>query len=164
MLYNGPMSEESMIEVVNEALAATGIEDSVTAVGEFYPRGHTGAGFAGGMIGGDLGDSLGGAAGGVGTAGGYVAGTRAHDAASGLPEQMLVGVSETTIYGFSGDRRHARALVFRVAREGIEVKVHQRVNVRVLELIDDASGSRIELEGNRLPITHSKDVIAELSG
>ena len=156
------MSEESMVEVVNEALASAGIDDSVTAVGEFYPRGHTGAGFAGGMIGGDLGDSV--AAGGVGTVGGYVAGTRAHDAASGLPKQMLVGVSESTVYGFSGDRRHARELVFRVPREGLDVKVHQRVNVRVLELIDSASGSRIELEGNRLPITHSKDVIETLSG
>jgi hypothetical protein len=29
----------------------------------------------------------------------------------------------------------------------------------VLELIDNASNARIELEGNRLPITHSKDVI-----
>jgi hypothetical protein len=38
------------------------------------------------------------------------------------------------------------------------------VNVRVLELIDKATGSRIELEGNRLPVTHSKDVIQELSG
>jgi hypothetical protein len=33
----------------------------------------------------------------------------------------------------------------------------------VLGLIDDASGSRIELEGNRLPVTHSKDVIEALS-
>jgi hypothetical protein len=153
-----------MVEVVSEALAALGIDDTVTAVGEFYPRGHTGAGFAGGLIGGDLGDSLGGTAGAVGTAGGYVAGTRAHDTGSGLPEQMLVGVSESMVYGFSGDRRHARELVFRVPREGLDVKVHQRVNVRVLELIEGASGSRIELEGNRLPITHSKDVIAELSG
>jgi hypothetical protein len=157
------MSEENMIEVVNEALASAGVEDTVTAVGEFYPRGHTGAGFAGGFIGGDLADTLGGTAGAVGTAGGYVAGTRAHDAASGLPEQMIVGVSGTTVYGFSGNRRHVKELVFRVPREGIEVKVHQRVNVRVLELIESASGSRIELEGNRLPITHSKDVIAELS-
>jgi hypothetical protein len=31
-----------------------------------------------------------------------------------------------------------------------------------LELIDTVSGSRIELEGNRLPVTHSKDVIEEL--
>jgi hypothetical protein len=158
------MSEVSLVEVVNEALASAGIEDTVTAVGEFYPRGHTGAGFAGGFIGGDLADTLGGAAGAVGTAGGYVAGTRAHDAASGLPEQMIVGVSGTMVYGFSGTRHHADALVFRVPRAGIEVKVHQRVNVRVLELIETESGSRIELEGNRLPITHSKDVIAELSG
>ena len=154
-----------MVAVVNEALAATGIEDSVTAVGEFYPRGHTGAGFAGGMIGADAGDALGGAAGGVGAAGGYVAGTRAHDAAAGLPEQMLVGVSDSTVYAFAArSRHHPDALVFRVPRDGLEVKVHQRVNVRVLELIDSPSGSRIELEGNRLPVTHSKDVIEELSG
>jgi hypothetical protein len=37
------------------------------------------------------------------------------------------------------------------------------VNVRVLELIDESTGSRIELEGNRLPVTHTKDVIDELS-
>jgi hypothetical protein len=37
------------------------------------------------------------------------------------------------------------------------------VNVRVLELIDEASGSAIELEGNRLPVTHSKDVIEALT-
>jgi hypothetical protein len=36
------------------------------------------------------------------------------------------------------------------------------VNVRVLELIDEASGGRVELEGNRVPMTHSKDVIAAL--
>ena len=47
---------------------------------------------------------------------------------------------------------------------GAEARIHQRVNVRVLELIDDASASRIELEGNRLPLTHSKDVIDALRG
>jgi hypothetical protein len=50
-----------------------------------------------------------------------------------------------------------------VPRDGLEAKVHQRVNVRVLELIETESGSRIELEGMRLPITHSKDVIEELT-
>ena len=162
--YNGLRSEENMIEAVNEALASAGIDDTVTAVGEFYPRGHTGAGFAGGLIAGDIGDMLGNTAGAIGTGGGYVAGVRAHDAASGLPEQMVVGVSGTIVYGFAGNRLHVKGLVFRVPREGLEVKVHQRVNVRVLELIESASGSRIELEGNRIPITHSKDVIAELSG
>ena len=157
------MSEERMVEVVNEALASAGIEDTVSAAGEFNPRGHSGAGFAGGLIAGDIGDAIGAAGGAIGTAGGYLAGTHAHDAASGLPERMVVGVSETTIYGFAGNRAHPKALVFRVARDGLEAKVHQRVNVRVLELIDTESGSRIELEGIRLPITHSKDVIQELT-
>jgi hypothetical protein len=157
------MSEEKIVDVVNEALAAAGIEDTVIAAGEFNPRGHSGAGFAGGLIGGDVGDSIGGLAGGIGTAGGYVTGTHAHDAATGLPERMVVGVSETTVYGFAGNRAHPKALAFRVRREGLEAKVHQRVNVRILELIETDSDSRIELEGMRLPITHSKDVIEELT-
>ena len=157
------MSEEKIVEVVNEALASAGIQDTVTAAGEFNPRGHSGAGFAGGLIAGDIGDAIGAAGGAIGTAGGYLAGTHAHDAASGLPERMVVGVSETTVYGFAGNRAHPKALAFRVPREGLEAKVHQRVNVRVLELIETESGSRIELEGMRLPITHSKDVIEELT-
>ena len=56
----------------------------------------------------------------------------------------------------------AGPLVFRVPRADLEVKVHQRVNVRILELIDSTTGSRIELEGNRIPVTHSKDVITAL--
>jgi hypothetical protein len=161
--YKQSMSEEKIVEVVNQALSSAGIEDTVTAAGEFEPRGHSGAGFAGGLIGGDIGDLVGSPAGAIGTAGGYLAGTHAHDAAAGLPERMVVGVSETMVYGFAGNRAHPRGLVFRVAREGLEAKVHQRVNVRVLELIDTETGSRIELEGMRLPITHSKDVIQELT-
>lgn len=157
------MSEEKIVDVVNEALASAGIEDTVVAAGEFNPRGHSGAGFAGGLIGGDIGDSIGGPASGIATVGGYLAGTHTHDAASGLPERMVVGVSETTIYGFAGNRAHPKALAFRVSREKLDAKVHQRVNVRVLELIDTDSGSRIELEGMRVPITHSKDVIEELT-
>ena len=53
-------------------------------------------------------------------------------------------------------------LVFKMPHEGTEVKVHKRVDFRVLELIDEASGARVELEGNRVPMTHSKDVIAAL--
>jgi hypothetical protein len=54
-------------------------------------------------------------------------------------------------------------MVFKAERAGLEVKVHQRVNVRVLELIHPESGSRIELEGSRVPVAHSKDVIEALS-
>jgi hypothetical protein len=91
------MSEEKIVDVVNKALASAGIDDTVVAAGEFNPRGHSGAGFAGGWIGSDIGDAVGGVAGSIGTVGGYVAGTKAHDAATGLPERMVVGVSETTV-------------------------------------------------------------------
>jgi hypothetical protein len=78
---------------------------------------------------------------------------------------MLIGVSATMVYGFAAATRHSEpaSLVFQVPRAGLTVKVHQRMNVRVLELIDNAGDARIELEGNRIPLTHSKDVIHILS-
>jgi hypothetical protein len=66
---------------------------------------------------------------------------------------------------FAARTRHDRptALAFQLPRADLTAKVHPGVNVRVLELIDEASGSRVELEGNRLPVTHSKDVITALT-
>ena len=98
------------------------------------------------------------------TVGGALAGSAISDAGSGLPREMLVGISPTTVYGLATKNRlrEPYGIAFRVPRNQLQVKVHQRVNVRVLELIDDASGSKIELEGNRIPLTHSKDVIEEL--
>jgi hypothetical protein len=160
------MSEESMVEAVQGALEARGVEEPVIAAGQFNPRGHTGGLFVGGIAGGDAAGALGGIADATGTAVGSLAGMHAADAASGLPAFMLVGVTATTVYGFAGRSRHAvpTELVFEVPRSRLEAKVHKRVNVRVLELIDEASGSAIELEGNRLPVTHSKDVLEELAG
>ncbi len=160
------MSEETMVELVQKALEERGIKDRVEAVGQFNPRGHSGGMFVGGLMGGDAGSALGGVGESVGVGAGSLAGMRAADAASGLPDKMLVGVSATTVYGFAAPTRHSEptALAFQVPRDGVTAKVHQGVNVRVLELIDDASGSRIELEGNRLPVTHSKDVIEALKG
>ncbi|HLM32124.1 MAG TPA: hypothetical protein VK326_10745 [Solirubrobacterales bacterium] len=154
-----------MVEAVEGALAARGIDEQVVAAGQFNPRGHTGGLFVGGIAGGDAGSRLGEVADAVGTAAGSLAGMRAADAASGLPDTMLVGVTDATVYGFAGRSRHAvpSDLVFQVPRAGLTAKVHQRVNVRVLELIDEASGSTIELEGNRLPVTHSNDVIEALT-
>jgi mannose/fructose/N-acetylgalactosamine-specific phosphotransferase system component IIC len=156
-----------MIELVQGALAARGIEDELEAVGQFNPRGHTGGLFVGGLTGSDAGGLLGGAAGeAIGLGAGSLAGMRANDAASGLPASMLIGVSATTVYGLAAKTRHSEptAILFQLPRTQLDVEVHQRVNVRVLELIDEASGSRIELEGNRLPVTHSKDVIDHLQG
>jgi hypothetical protein len=154
-----------MVEAVREALEARGIEDEVLAVGQFNPRGHTGGLFVGGLSGGAAGGKLGEVAEDVGLAAGSIAGMRAADAASGLPDTMLVGVTASNVYGFAGRSRRAEPtqLAFEVPRAGLTAKVHQRVNVRVLELIDEASGSKIELEGNRLPVTHSKDVIDALT-
>jgi hypothetical protein len=158
------MSEETMVALVQQALEDRGIEDEVTEVGEFYPRGHTGGMFAGIVIGGDVGGAFGGVGEAIGTGVGILAGQKAADSASGLPGKMLVGVSEKEVYGLQSKSRNKEPtdLVFHMPREGLEVKVHKRVNVRILELIDEASGSRIELEGNRIPVTHSKDVIAAL--
>ena len=159
------MSEERMAGLVQDALAAAGINDEVLAAGQFNPRGQSGGLFAGGFAGSEAGGVLGEAAGAIGLGAGSLAGMHAVGARSGLPDKMLVGVTATTVYGFAAPTRHSQptALAFQVPRAGLTVQVHQRVNVRVLELIDEASGSRIELEGNRLPVTHSQDVIAALS-
>lgn len=153
-----------MVELVQDALAASGIRDDVLAAGQFNPRGQTGGMFAGGLAGSEAGGLLGEAGEIAGQEVGTIAGMHAAAARSGLPAKMLVGVTATMVYGFAAPTRHSEptALVFQVPRAGLTIKVHQRVNVRVLELIENASGSRIELEGNRLPVTHSKDVIDTL--
>jgi hypothetical protein len=159
------MSEEGMEHAVQEALAREGIAEEVLAAGQFNPRGHTGSMFAGGLAGGEVGE-LGGSAGeAVGEIAGVVGGMRANAASSGMPQWMLVGVTADSVYGFDGRSRSKTpgAMVFKAERAGLEVKVHQRVNVRVLELIHPESGSRIELEGSRVPVAHSKDVIAALT-
>ena len=159
------MKEAHMVEAVQEALGRLGIDNEVVAAGMFFPRGHTGAMFAGGLVGGGIGDALGGAAGDVGVVAGAMSGQRASDAASGLPERMLVAVSAATVYGFDTHREHEREptdLLFRLPRSRLEVRVHPRVNVRVVELIDGTSSSRVELEGERLPGFHVSDVIDAL--
>jgi hypothetical protein len=154
-----------MVDKVSAALASRGINDEVVAAAMFFPRGHFGGAFAGGLIGGDLGDRVGGLAGGLGTVGGAAAGRSAADAASGMPERMLVGVSATSVYGFGTRREREREpteLVFRLPRSQLDVRVHQRVNVRVVELFDRATGARVELEGARMPGFHVGDVLDAL--
>ncbi|HMO00306.1 MAG TPA: hypothetical protein PKD59_12915 [Miltoncostaeaceae bacterium] len=158
------MSEEAMVQAIENALVLLGVQEEVEAAGEFQPRGHTGAMFAGGFIGDELGSGFGNLGDSIATVGGAIAGGRIHDATTGLPTWMMVGVTPTHVCGFGEAKRRKEAgpLVFRVPRSQLEVKVHQRVNVRILELIDSESGSRIELEGSRIPVTHTKDVIEAL--
>jgi hypothetical protein len=141
-----------MVQMVQAALDELAVPDRVLVAGEFAPRGHSGSAFVGGFVG-DAAGSLGMAAGSIGA-------QRYVEAESGLPATIVVGVSDSTVYGIAANRsRRHSGLLFRLPRAGLTAEVHQRVNVRILELVDEASGSRLELEGNRLPVTHSKDVI-----
>ena len=100
----------------------------------------------------------------MGLAGGWIVGRPGRSRVGPSP-MVLVGVSATTVYGLAAAtrQREPRAPVFQLPRDGLFVKVHQRMNVRVLELVEDSSRSRIELEGNRLPLTDSEDVIDVLT-
>ena len=157
-----------MIAAVHAALDHHGIDDTIREVGQFMPRGMTGSMFAGGMIGGDIGGAFGEVGDAIGTAAGALGGIATNAESRGMPTQMLVGASDSMVYGFKmskgGRRGEPHELVFRVPRERLDVRVHGRVNVRVLELIDEETGSKIELEGNRLPVTHSHDLIKFLAG
>jgi hypothetical protein len=157
------MSEESMESSVQEALAREGIADEVLVAGQFSPRGHSGSLVIGGMAGDSLGGIAGAAGAAVGTFAGMAGGTQTTAAVRGLPDHMVVGVTADAVYGFAGATK-AGPLAFRISRQHLRATVHQRVDVRVLELADEQTGGKIELEGNRLPITHSKDVISELAG
>ena len=114
------------------------------------------------MLGSSVGDAVGGSVGSaIGLGAGVLGGRAAGRAYSGLPAHLLVAVSDTMVYGLQARTRHSEpeALVFGLPRSAVTATVHQRVNVRVLELIRDDTGARIELEGNRIPLTHSRDVI-----
>jgi hypothetical protein len=160
------MSEDSMLELVQNALHKEGLHDELIAVGQFNPRGHSGALFAGGLTGGEAGGRLAGNLGSdIGLAAGSLAGQRAADRASGLPARMLVAASAENVYGFDAPSRRSepRALLFKLPRRDLEATVHQRFNVRILQLTDPRTGDTVELEGNRLPVTHSGDVIKALT-
>jgi hypothetical protein len=89
------------------------------------------------------------------------------DARSGLPSRTIVGVSAAAVYGFDSHRERGwepTDLVFAHSRVDLDVKVHQRPNVQVIELIDRTTGTKVELEGSRIPGIHAKDVIAALRG
>ncbi len=158
------MSEETMERAVQQALAREGVGEEVVAAGQFNPRGHTGSMFAGGLAGGEVGGAAGSVGEAVGEIAGVAGGMKANESATGLPQWILVGVTANAVYGFDGRSRSKEpgAMVFKAERTGLEVEVHQRVNVRVIELIHPETGSRIELEGSRLPVAHTKDVIAAL--
>jgi hypothetical protein len=157
------MADETMVALVQQALDDREIKDQVLAAGEFKPRGHSGELFVGWLTGGEASEPLDiSEFAGVGFS--SLPGIPVADAGSELPERMLIAVSSSAVYGFAAGSRddEPTELIFSLTRSGITVNVHKRANVPILELIDESSGSKIELEGDRPPVTHSKDVIEAL--
>ena len=157
------MNEQELIERTSAVLAEHGAGEDVQAAGIFNPRGHTGSMFAGGFLGDGVAGTAGGLVSAIGTVGGALAGAKVHDAATGLPEWLVLAVTPASVVGFDTDsRRRPTRPIFRFERSELETKVHQRVNVRILELIHKESGATVQLEGNRVPMLHTKDVIKAL--
>jgi hypothetical protein len=153
------VNEREMVSRAQGALERLGIDERVDAAAIFLPRGHFAGAFAGGLIGGEL------VGGGIGAAGGALAGMKAADAAAPTPERCMVALTAAKVYGFDTERGRGGRVptrgVFAVDRAALQVKVHRRLNVRVLELIGEG-GAAIELEGPRLPGFHAGAVIDAL--
>lgn len=117
------------------------------------------------MLGSSLGALTGAVGEAVGAAIGMVGGSQGAAEAHALPAMLFLAVSETMVYGMHTTSRWSEpdTLTFRIPREGLTVKVHERVAVRVLELIVEQTGARIELEGSRVPLTHARDVMDVLT-
>lgn len=154
-------------------VASHAVDDDIIAAGVFQARGATLKIMAGATAGSVAGDMAGGIGDVVGIGVGSILGNRSsgHDGVF----RWLVAVSPTSVYVFepsahtsspggqaSEIRRGEVQLIHRFDREHLEVTVKSRVNVRVLILEDIPTGEKIELEGNRLGWSHSKEVVKAL--
>ena len=70
-----------------------------------------------------------------------------------------LGIDEVVAAGMFFPRGHSGQ---RASDAASGLPERMRVNVRVVELIDETSSSRVELEGERLPGFHVSDVIDAL--
>ena len=154
------MNEQKLL---SEAQAVVGQDDVLLAAGVFQPRG-TQAGMSGGAaVGGSLAHGVAGMA---LTAAGMVAGERAgQTVASGTPTPRwtVLAVSSERIYGLTGYGEgfaiRPGAVFAVLRRDEVETTVHERVGVRVLEIVETGSGAALELETARLGGWHGADVL-----
>ncbi|MGY1711857.1 hypothetical protein ACI8AC_20365 [Geodermatophilus sp. SYSU D00758] len=158
------MDEQKLLAA---AQSIVGEEDTLLAAGVFQPRGTQGGMAAGAAVGGGL---AGGVAALATTATGLALGERAGAAAGhglAVPRWTVLAVSATRIYAFVGEG-HGLAVrpveLFSVLDRGVvRTRVHQRVGVRVLELVDARTDDTLELESARLGGWHGSDVLARLA-
>lgn len=150
----------------DEALAASNITDTMVAVGLFSPKGTVAGMTAGGLVGDIVGGGVGGAVGSlVGDVAGLTTGRQAAGSMHNLPSDLILGVSTTMVYGATqpGFGGSPSRIIFQVPREGLKATAKNRLSVRVLELEAPGDPVPIRLEGNRNPLTGSKDVIQALT-
>ncbi len=153
--------------LVSQAQEVVGQDDVLLAAGVFQPRG-TQAGVGGGAaVGGGLARGVAGMA--LTAAGIAVGGLAGQTAAGDLPTPRwtVLAVSAERIYGLTG---HGEGFAIRpgevfavLRRDEVETRVHERVGVRVLEIIENGTGAALELETARLGGWHGTDVLRLLS-
>ncbi len=158
------MNERALLSQAQEVV---GQDDVLLAAGVFQPRG-TQAGVSGGAaVGGGLARGVAGMA--LTAAGIAVGGLAGQTAAGDLPTPRwtVLAVSANRIYGLTG---HGEGFAIRpgevfavLRRDEVETRVHERVGVRVLEIVETASGTALELETARLGGRHGTDVLRLLS-
>ena len=75
----------------------------------------------------------------------------------------MLAVSAKRIYGLAGYGEgfaiRPGAVFAVLRRDEVETKVHERVGVRVLEIVETGSGAALELETARLGGWHGTDVL-----
>lgn len=150
------MSEDDAIAKAQAAVP----DDRIVAAAWLLPRGFDESMFLGEAIGGGGGRGV---AGGIAGAIGGEMLARHHDQhelrqSSGsdakMPENALVGVSDTTIYCWAerldGLHRAAGRELFAYPRSAARVTVHGRLGTRTFEVIDSVSGTKWEFESPRI--------------
>ncbi len=100
------------------------------------------------------------------TAAGMAVGQHAAQTTAGdlhTPRWTVVAVSAERIYGLTG---HGEGFTIQpgegfavLRRDEVETKVHERVGVRGLEILETGSGAALELETARLGGWHGSDVL-----
>lgn len=161
------------------AVAASGIDDEIIAIGEFQALGASKHMIEGSMAGGMIGSMIPGS-GDMGNIVGLVAGQQVGARVGTSDEdgvfRWLLAVSPTKVYvlesanpqaGLKSQAQDLLAgavtLVQTLDRSALEVTVKARVAVRLLTLEDPTTGTKLELEGVRHGRYHATDVIHALT-
>lgn len=136
-----------------DALTLNGIRETVRAAGILAPRHQHAGALVGGLVGSVAGDAFGGLGEAVASVAGARAGSVLSSRGSGLPERVILVVTDRSVLcftrGFVGGRPSPDRLILRLSRETTTVRIRQRPSFRIIELSDAGTGSVTALEAHR---------------